>query len=66
LVLLGGEVGMRLPRRPSNILGNGALGLLVGGMILHLIILEHGKIAEHWEVVDTGPLVRIAHEPLET
>jgi hypothetical protein len=27
---------------------------------------EHGKIAEHWEVVDTGPLVRTAHEPLET
>jgi hypothetical protein len=28
--------------------------------------LEHGKIAEHWEVVDTRPLVRLAHEPLET
>jgi predicted SnoaL-like aldol condensation-catalyzing enzyme len=32
----------------------------------HIFRLEHGKIAEHWEVVDTGPLVRIAHEPLET
>jgi predicted SnoaL-like aldol condensation-catalyzing enzyme len=29
----------------------------------HIFRLEHGKIAEHWEVVDTGPLVRIAHEP---
>ena len=28
---------MRAPRRTSNILGKGALGLLVGGMILHLI-----------------------------
>ena len=46
---------MRLPRRTSNILGKGALGLLVGGMILHLIILEarpdhpdDGRCAELW------------------
>ncbi len=26
----------------------------------HIFRLEHGKIAEHWEVVDTGPLVRLA------
>jgi predicted SnoaL-like aldol condensation-catalyzing enzyme len=32
----------------------------------HIFRLQHGKIAEHWEVIDTGPLVRIAHEPLET
>jgi predicted SnoaL-like aldol condensation-catalyzing enzyme len=32
----------------------------------HIFRLEHGKIAEHWEVVDTGPLVTIAQEPLET
>jgi hypothetical protein len=31
---------MRLPRRTSNILGKWALGLLVGGMILHVIILD--------------------------
>jgi predicted SnoaL-like aldol condensation-catalyzing enzyme len=36
------------------------------GIKAHIFRLEHGKIAEHWEVVDTGPLVRIAHEPLET
>jgi hypothetical protein len=40
VLLAGGGVDMRLPRRTSNILGKGALGLLVGGMILHLIILE--------------------------
>ena len=46
---------MRLPRRTSNILGRGALGLLVGGMTLHLIILEarpdhpdDGRCAELW------------------
>ena len=46
---------MRLPRRTSNILGRGALGLLVGGVILHLIILEtrpdhpdDGRCAELW------------------
>lgn len=26
----------------------------------HIFRLEHGKIAEHWEVVDTGPLVMLA------
>jgi len=31
---------MRLPRRTSNILGRGALGVLAGGMILHVIILD--------------------------
>ena len=46
---------MRLPRRTSNILGKGALGLLVGGMILHVIILDtrpdhpdDGRCAELW------------------
>jgi hypothetical protein len=46
---------MRLPRRTSNILGKWALGLLVGGMILLLIILEvrpdhpgDGRCAELW------------------
>jgi hypothetical protein len=31
---------MRLPQRTSNILGRGALGVLAGGMILHVIILD--------------------------
>jgi hypothetical protein len=46
---------MRLPRRTSNILGKWALGLLVGGMILHVIILDvrpdhpnDGRCAELW------------------
>ena len=46
---------MRLPRRTSNILGKGALGLLVGGIILHVIILDtrpdhpdDGRCAELW------------------
>jgi hypothetical protein len=46
---------MRLPRRTSNLLGKVALGLLVGGVILHLIILEarpdhpdDGRCAELW------------------
>ena len=46
---------MRLPRRTSNILGKGALGLLVGGMLLHVIILDvrpdhpdDGRCAELW------------------
>jgi hypothetical protein len=46
---------MRLPRRTSNILGKGALGLLVGGMILHVIILDvrpdhpdDGRCTELW------------------
>jgi hypothetical protein len=46
---------MRLPRRTSNILGKGALGLLFGGMILHVIILDtrpdhpdDGRCVELW------------------
>jgi steroid delta-isomerase-like uncharacterized protein len=27
---------------------------------MHVFRLEHGLITEHWEVVDTGPLVRLA------
>jgi hypothetical protein len=48
---------MRLPRRTSNILGKVALGLLAGGMILHVIILDtwpdhpdDGRCAELWNV----------------
>jgi hypothetical protein len=55
VLLAGGGVDMRLPRRTSNILGKGALGLLVGGMILHVIILDvrpdhpdDGRCAELW------------------
>jgi len=40
VLLAGGGVDMRLPRRTSNIPGKVALGLLVGGMILHVIILD--------------------------
>jgi predicted SnoaL-like aldol condensation-catalyzing enzyme len=32
----------------------------------HIFRLEHGKIAEHWEVVDTGPLVKLAYETLRS
>ena len=46
---------MRLPRPTSNILGRWALGLLAGGMILHVIILDtwpghpdDGSCAELW------------------
>jgi hypothetical protein len=55
VLLAGGGVDMRLPRRTSNILGKVALGLLVGGMILHVIILDvrpdhpnDGRCAELW------------------
>jgi predicted SnoaL-like aldol condensation-catalyzing enzyme len=27
---------------------------------MHVFRLDHGRIVEHWEVVDTGPLVRLA------
>jgi hypothetical protein len=55
VLLAGGGVDMRLPRRTSNIPGKVALGLLVGGMILHVIILDvrpdhpnDGRCAELW------------------
>ena len=48
---------MRLPRRTSNILGKGALGLLVGGVILVTVLVEvrpdhpgDGRCAELWNV----------------
>jgi hypothetical protein len=46
---------MRLPRRTSNILGKGALGLLVGGVILLIALAaarpdhpDDGRCAELW------------------
>ena len=46
---------MRLPRRTSNILGKGALGLLVGGVILVMVLVQvrpdhpgDGRCADLW------------------
>lgn len=32
----------------------------------HIFHVAEGKIAEHWEVVDSGPLVRFAYESIGT
>jgi hypothetical protein len=47
-------VDMRLPRRTSNLLGRGALGLLVGGVILLIVLAarpdhpDDGRCADLW------------------